>query len=141
MANHDVPFLRNGMGRTPADGGCIMQVIDWITNNGSWTDRPKCVLPALRDISVAVNDGAYPEQRQQLLPLATRLMHTNPSDPRERVRLDMAIRAKWAELRGLSRLYTVESLVELLDFYDEITGRPTPTETLDFSGVCAAMNA
>ena len=25
-----VPFIRAGSGRTPSDGGCIMQIVDWI---------------------------------------------------------------------------------------------------------------
>jgi hypothetical protein len=45
-----VPWLRSGKGETPADGGCINQVIDWI-DRGEWTDTPPCVRTEVPEIS------------------------------------------------------------------------------------------
>ena len=76
MFKLNVPFLRQGKGYTPAEGGCIMQVIDWI-HRESWTDVPPCVHPVLRGFAIEVNDAASDTQRQQLLDLAPRLMGTS----------------------------------------------------------------
>ena len=85
---NQVPWLRSGTGRTPADGGCIMQVIDWI-NREEWTDNPPCVHPVIRHIAIAVNDSADDEGRQKLLDLAPRMMGTNRDD--RQLSVDLAI--------------------------------------------------
>ena len=74
-----VPWLRSGKGATPGDGGCIMQVIDWI-NRCEWTDSPPCVNPAFRSVAISLNDSLDDQGRQRLLSLAPRLMNTNPSE-------------------------------------------------------------
>lgn len=74
-----VPFLRSGTGTTPADGGCIMQVIDWLDNAG-WTDNPECVHPVFRSLGIHLNDTLPDAERQMLLDLAPRLMGTNTGD-------------------------------------------------------------
>jgi hypothetical protein len=76
-----VPWLRSGVGRNPQDGGCILQVIDWVDRH-QWTDSPPCVHPVLRKLAIYVNDRADDEQRQRLLELAPRLMGTASDDPR-----------------------------------------------------------
>lgn len=79
MHDNPVPFLRKGMGATPDQGGCILQVIDWI-HRGKWTDHPPCVLPVLGNAAIYANDVSDDEDRQKLLDLAPRLMNTRP-DP------------------------------------------------------------
>ena len=46
-----VPWLRSGTGSTPNDGGCIMQVIDWLDSAG-WSDSPACVHPAIGGVLI-----------------------------------------------------------------------------------------
>lgn len=82
----EVPWLRQGAGHTPADGGCVMQVIDWISRNG-WSDRPTCVNPLIRVHSIWANDGMEDESRQRLLLLVPRLMNTAVDDPMLNLRL------------------------------------------------------
>ena len=81
-----VPWLRAGTGSTPADGGCIMQVIDWLDRTG-WSDSPECVHPVLRVLAIRANDALGDADRQQLLDLAPRLMGTNSDDRVLSVRL------------------------------------------------------
>jgi pyruvate/2-oxoglutarate dehydrogenase complex dihydrolipoamide acyltransferase (E2) component len=77
--SHDVPWLRSGTGATPAEGGCILQVIDWIDREG-WSDQPRCVHPVLARLAVAANDGLGDHDRQRLLDLVPRLMGTASGD-------------------------------------------------------------
>src|SRR4029077_3381439 len=70
-----VPWLRAGKGSRPQDGGCILQVIDWI-DRGEWTDTPGCVLPAFRELAINANDSLPDGQRQKLLDLVPRLRGT-----------------------------------------------------------------
>ena len=146
MSDHDVPFLKRGTGQTPRDGGCIMQVVSWIAHDGEWTDCPRCVLQLFKDLSIEVNDSATDAERQRLLDLAPRLMNTQINNVIERQPVNKKLLARyddmWNALCEGNPDYeggiTVNDLAELLDLYDEITGRPKP-EPLDFTGVCAAM--
>jgi len=72
---HDVPYLRSGIGDSPRNGGCILQVIDWIHRH-EWTDDPDCVHPLLRGIAIGVNDLSADSDRQRLLGFTNRLMGT-----------------------------------------------------------------
>jgi hypothetical protein len=86
MIDYSVPFLRSGIGRSPKDGGCIMQVIDWI-DRCEWTDVPTCVHPILRAAAINVNDALGDGERQKLLALAPRLMGTTSGDNKISLRL------------------------------------------------------
>jgi hypothetical protein len=81
-----VPWLRKGTGTTPAEGGCILQVVDWV-HRGGWTDQPPCVHPVLRRLAVGANDTLDDEGRQRLLDLAPRLIGTASNDGRLSVQL------------------------------------------------------
>jgi hypothetical protein len=81
-----VPFLRSGVGSTPKDGGCILQVIDWLDHQG-WSDQPECVHPVLRKLAIYVNDQLPDGERQKLLDLTGRLMGTNTGGQEMSVRL------------------------------------------------------
>ncbi len=70
-----VPWLRSGTGATPADGGCVMQIVDWISTGG-WTDNPSCVHPVICHFAIAVNDRLDDGGRQRLLDLVPRMMDT-----------------------------------------------------------------
>ena len=74
-----VPFLRKGIGHTPKQGGCIMQVVDWM-NRHEWTDRPPCVHPFIRDVALMANDFLDNKDRQSLLSLASTLSDTRSDD-------------------------------------------------------------
>lgn len=75
---NQVPWLRQGTGHKPSDGGCIMQVVDWI-HSGGWTDNPECVHPVFRNMSIVANDYLTDRNRQRLLDLVPRLMGTATS--------------------------------------------------------------
>lgn len=74
-----VPFLRRGAGKTPVEGGCIMQVISWI-HDGSWTDEPPCVHPVIRHLAIRVNDRLDDADRQALIDLGPRMSGTAGGD-------------------------------------------------------------
>ena len=81
-----IPYLRSGTGTTPRDGGCVMQIVDWISRH-AWTDQPPCVHPVLRVLAIKANDTLDDTRRQQLLDLVPRLMHTATEDRRVTVGL------------------------------------------------------
>lgn len=124
-----VPWLRSGTGQTPTDGGCIMQVIDWIHRN-EWTDNPPCVHPVLRRLAIAANDQLDDAGRQRLLALAPRLMGT-ASDDRE---LSVRLAASAATADGA----IFDLLLAVLDEHDRITGRTTEPE-INWTPVCEVM--
>ena len=86
MSELSVPWLRSGTGATPAEGGCILQVIDWIDRH-SWTDRPVCVHRVLAKLAILANDTLPDGERQKLLDLAPRLMRTASDDKKLSVQL------------------------------------------------------
>lgn len=81
-----VPFIRSGVGASPADGGCILQVVSWIHNEG-WTDDPPCVHPVIRRLAIVANDNLPDGERQKLLDLIPRMMGTASDDHVLSVRL------------------------------------------------------
>jgi len=154
MFNLNVPHLIQGAGRTPKDGGCIMQVVDWVARNG-WTDSPPCVHPTLRALAIAVNDSVMDEQRQRLLDMIPRLINTNLPLV-EGASVLHALNDRWAdEMQQLvsdfpnanSANWPVRSerllmaFEGILDLYDELTGRPKPTGQVDLSALCALQTA
>lgn len=80
MLPDPVPFLRKGVGDTPEEGGCILQVVDWIHRH-EWTDSPPCVHPLLRPLAIKANDCVGDGERQRLLDLVPRLTGTATADP------------------------------------------------------------
>src|SRR6266498_1105370 len=95
-----MPQLRMGTGRTPKDGGCVIQVASYLYN-GAWTDATPCVHPVLRITAIWVNDSVGAATRQKLYPLIPRLMDTAIDDAEEdrRVSAHLAI---WALKRALA---------------------------------------
>ena len=86
MTKNTVPWLRTGTGATPQDGGCILQVIDWIDRN-EWTDHPPCVHPVIQRLAISANDSLDDTGRQKLLDLVPRMMNTASGDKRLSVQL------------------------------------------------------
>ena len=74
-----VPWIRSGTGATPAEGGCVMQMVSWIADN-EWIDSPPCVHPVIRSLAIYVNDELPDDERQKLLDLIPRMMNTNVED-------------------------------------------------------------
>lgn len=68
-----LPFLRKGVGDTPADGGCLMQVAGFLYDVHSWRDDVACVHPVLRRAGIAVNDGVADADRRRLSLAAARI--------------------------------------------------------------------
>lgn len=79
MTDLQVPWVRSGVGETPAEGGCIMQIADWIYRH-EWTDEPPCVHPIVRTLALRANDSLPDDERQQLLDLIPRMMNTASED-------------------------------------------------------------
>jgi hypothetical protein len=97
----EMPKLRTGAGETPAQGGCIMQAVNWLATDGEqWSDAPECVHPVLRKVSIWVNDNVTDAGRRQLWPLVPRLLGTATSDRKADVRTSVAL-AVWAAERVL----------------------------------------
>jgi len=79
MNELQVPWIRSGVGEAPGDGGCVMQITDWIYRN-KWTDEPPCVHPVIRHLAIYINDNLADEERQKLLDLIPRMMNTTSDD-------------------------------------------------------------
>lgn len=145
-----VPFIRRGKGNDPSDGGCILQIVDWVSTGG-WTDSPKCVLPAIQGVAIHLNDNLDDHERQKLLDLVPRLMNTNVSGVNKKIE-DAAARYNerwygpdwknnpWARTENpnppLGAIW--ELLLEMLDIVDQHLER-TEHEPIDLTDVCAVM--
>jgi len=130
MTDLNVPFLRSGKGDWPADGGCIMQVIDWI-HRGGWADTPDCVHPVIRGLAIGINDSVPDQERQRLLDLAPRMMGTSESVPNLARAHDLAsfVLQRTMELVEFHMATTsVHRAVEetYLRAVEAITARPAP---------------
>ena len=73
-----LPMLRKGVGDTPADGGCLVQIASYLHDGRSWSDETPCVHPVLRRLAIYVNDAVSDEVRSLLAPLAADLVGTGP---------------------------------------------------------------
>ncbi|NNG36920.1 hypothetical protein [Nakamurella aerolata] len=73
-----MPLLRKGIGKIPAEGGCLVQVASYLADGLSWTDQTPCVHPVLRSLAIAVNDRVSDAVRPTLAPLAVDLVGTGP---------------------------------------------------------------
>jgi hypothetical protein len=71
-----VPMLIKGKGATPEDGGCLVQIANWLADPTTWTDEAKCVDPSLARLAIYANDIADDEHRRRLALLAPRLAGT-----------------------------------------------------------------
>lgn len=118
MTLDTVPFIREGVGETPADGGCVMQMADWIERR-EWTDKPPCVHPVIRSFAIAVNDRLDDTERQKLLDLIPRMMNTNTGDEALTRKLlgylarqVYPIYSTWAERAGYDDHGTVLACIE-----------------------------
>lgn len=146
--SNPVPWLREGTGVSPQDGGCVMQVIDWISTGG-WTDEPRCVYPELREIAIVVNDDMSDEGRQRLLDLVPRLMNTaypRPGgyDPLLDDQIEQAVNGWHYAVRPAPFTedeFQLGLLTAAIDAYDRFTGRPKAEERIDFAAVCEVMRA
>ena len=158
--DYTVPFLRKGAGKTPKDGGCINQIVDWINRLG-WSDDPPCEHPVLRDVALIANDSLDDAQRQALLDLAPRLAGTASDDEGLLIAL-ASFCIGYAKDMGLETISdpialhaaalaadavadadagdSFDLLVALLDEYDRITGR-TEVKSIDWKPVCEVMYA
>lgn len=144
-----VPMLVRGVTSTPRDGGCLVQIANWLADPQSWTDEPLCVEPILAECAIRINDAVDDEARHSLALLAPRLAGTVITDPD--TALDVMIRlAQWVKAHpipvtvvsgGNTEHWVGESLhiqlltptlvadgptahqwlVDLIDHYDEIT--------------------
>lgn len=140
---HEVPWLRAGTGETPADGGCILQVIDWV-HSGGWSDEPFCVHYLLHEIAAAANDYTSDRKRQKLLAMAPKLMASADAS--------WPVRQEWRKMLnriefvgGLMTLipkvgyrlggwYAFRNLTKMLDMLP-----PRPTPEMDYRGVCEVL--
>lgn len=135
---HQIPWLRQGYGNAPANGGCIMQVIDWISTGG-FSDRPSCVNPALQVIAIKTNDLSSDEDRQKLLDLAPRLMGTSEGGPEVHRAL-----AEWAVSKARhaseARLSYDHPLVETATKWMTAARAETNSRIITFDYECSAIS-
>lgn len=75
-----VPMLIKGCSETPEQGGCLVQVANWLANPKTWTDDALCVDPVLADWGVTVNDNIGDEMRHRLALCAPRISGTKIHD-------------------------------------------------------------
>lgn len=154
-----VPILIKGTGSTPRQGGCLVQIANWLSDNKLWTDQPVCVHYCLAEYAITINDLMSDADRPKLALLAPRLTGTAISNYVEaahvshRLRLWIAnnpmplrtiktTRWTWTTNGAVGEVVAnlliddaeaaVDWLSRLIDRYDLITGRaPVPLLTED----------
>src|SRR5262245_2266027 len=84
--------LRRGSGNgNPADGLCLMQMVDWFSGSQQVSDHPSCASPVLSVIGIRLNDTAGDQQRETLWPLVWQLLDSR--DPAsEQMRAEHIVR-------------------------------------------------
>lgn len=146
-----VPQLVRGATKNPRDGGCLVQIANWLADPAQWTDKAVCVDSELAGLAMTINDILSDAARSQLVLLAPRLSNTRIPNPRHRAHVHYGL-SVWRATRGLPlRLeYTLRAkdqavgvrwvedapsagftyLQGLLDEYDRLTARtPVPDLT------------
>lgn len=130
-----VPWLRAGPGVSPKYGGCVLQILSWVTT-GEWTDDPPGVHPVIRHAAISANDCATDEDRQQLLDLGPRILNTATSSSKvKRVLQDTLVHLFEAHPNDA---LTVEDFGRLLDVFDKVTRRRSTPKPLDYAPLIAA---
>jgi hypothetical protein len=71
-----LPRLRAGNGAAPSEGGCLVQVANWLADHDLWTDRAKHVHPVLARFGIWVNDRVDANTRRELALAACRIAGT-----------------------------------------------------------------
>lgn len=117
-----MPQLRVGVGSSPTQGGCVIQVASYLWN-GEWRDDTPCVHPVLRRAAIIVNDSVADETRQKLYPLIPRLMGTASSN---RI-LEVAL-AVWGakKVQHLATEAAYPSVVEAIKIAERWLASPIP---------------
>ena len=142
-----VPMLQSGASATPKQGGCLVQIANWLADPTTWTDNPIHVHPVIAWWAIHVNDmvctAGSDENRRALALLAPRLIGTGIGTIcRERFRepelkqwMDehpLPIRPAYqfqgfAFVRNQDMQPLIQWLSDLLDEFDRVKGRtPTP---------------
>ena len=67
--------LRKGVGKSYADGFCVMQAVAWLSGD-EHTDSPECACPALATYAIGLNDWMPYNQRKKLRRLIVPLIGT-----------------------------------------------------------------
>lgn len=76
-----VPMLVKGVSEDPKEGGCLVQIANWLVDPSSWTDDPECVHPLIAQYGIWINDGVDDEMRHRLALQAPRIAGTRILDP------------------------------------------------------------
>lgn len=71
-----IPMLVKGASRSPEQGGCLVQIANWLADPSTWTDGDVCVDGLLAQHAVFINDSVDETHRHQLAVLAPRLAGT-----------------------------------------------------------------
>lgn len=120
-----MPILSAGGHLRPEDGGCIMEMGSFLAGE-EWSAYPKCTHPALAEVARNVNDNLDGEHRHMILPLLGMLIGANAptTDPRLRAQIRATDWVYTAGMREPKRSHAlVKVLSDLIDVYDDITGR------------------
>lgn len=80
-----VPMLIKGVSSDPKNGGCVVQIANWLERPDVWSDDPICVNDVLAEKAIWINDAVDDEHRRQVALLAprlsgTRIPHICPTD-------------------------------------------------------------
>lgn len=71
-----IPQLRAGKGCHPEEGGCFVQIANWLADPTRWDDGPGVVYDTLRRYGITVNDTVDNATRRKLALLIPRVINT-----------------------------------------------------------------
>lgn len=90
-----LPLLRKGAGKSPKNGGCLVEVAGFLYDGMTWSDKAQCVANVLRPVSIYVNDEVSDGARPRLALAAGRLSgsahHTTDMTPSARLVLALQL--------------------------------------------------
>lgn len=82
-----VPMLIKGFSPEPQEGGCLVQIANWLADPRLWTDEAVCVDQILASWGITINDVINDEMRHRLALCAPRIADTKITDRDERNRV------------------------------------------------------
>lgn len=75
-----VPMLIKGESASPEEGGCLVQIANWLVDPATWSDGDLCVHHTLTEPAIFINDTVDTDVRHSLAPLASALGGTKPTE-------------------------------------------------------------
>jgi hypothetical protein len=137
-----LPKLRVGKSPHPQQGGCLVQIANWLCDHDVWTDQPEHVHPVLQAAGIHVNDVVGEAVRRELALAVVRIAGTGTGEVQcsdevteelQELAYALFVDSAGCGVPGCSRVHTfwvpkdlpaaerVDRYFQLIDRFEELT--------------------